>query len=301
MPAAWWPSTVDADLISAIRSLGKRGITAKDIGVGPLGLKQCRFSFGDATPLSLSETKAKRLVNQTVLFTMASVLASGPKLFVVPPDIIDDLNQVDIPLKVKDYSQPFPAVIVKSEEEYHLVCVIDGRLLCLTVNGTVTDCCTFLDLDRTIESYMSNPTGTKTQPLSDGRAIVFRTDEDYASEHRFRATLNFLLLVTAGGFTIVKERTTTHNKHKKSPGKYTDPQIFKPQNINLWRKRLIDANFPSGEATGSHKSPHWRRAHWRRVAVGVGRTGRELRLIKATLVNKGKLTGDPSEGEYVCQ
>ncbi|WP_315921629.1 hypothetical protein [Mesorhizobium sp. SP-1A] len=31
--------------------------------------------------------------------------------------------------------------------------------------------------------------------------------------------------------------------------------------------------------------PHWRRGHWRRVVVGVGRSGREWRLFQPTIVN----------------
>ncbi|MBY3433502.1 hypothetical protein HFN89_05015 [Rhizobium laguerreae] len=41
--------------------------------------------------------------------------------------------------------------------------------------------------------------------------------------------------------------------------------------------------------------PHWRRGHWRRVAVGVGRAGREWRLIEPTIVNAS--AGVPKRGK----
>ena len=54
--------------------------------------------------------------------------------------------------------------------------------------------------------------------------------------------------------------------------------------------RLIGQNYRSAASTaakGSHASPdtHWRRGHWRRVAVGKGRKERSWAWIKPTIVN----------------
>jgi hypothetical protein len=50
------------------------------------------------------------------------------------------------------------------------------------------------------------------------------------------------------------------------------------------RSIAFKANAISG-STGGQRSPHWRREHWRRVAVGEGRREREWRLFGATVVN----------------
>jgi hypothetical protein len=50
---------------------------------------------------------------------------------------------------------------------------------------------------------------------------------------------------------------------------------------------------PSGEGRAG-RTPHWRRGHWRRVVVGVGRQGREWRLFEATIVNQS--SGPPVVG-----
>jgi hypothetical protein len=43
---------------------------------------------------------------------------------------------------------------------------------------------------------------------------------------------------------------------------------------------------PSGGEVGGWKTRmHWRRGHWRRVAVGVGRVERDWRFIAPVLVN----------------
>jgi hypothetical protein len=295
----WLPKQIDPNLIPAIRSLGKRGTTIAEHRP-ILGRPSASFHFGGATTLTLAEQRATDKLANPLLVTLGAILAAGPKLFVIPDDMIDDLNQIEIPLAVKDYSQPFPAVIVKSGQGYHYVCVIEGRIVCATVTAdSLLDFTTFFVLDAPIEKNLSDKTCLVTTDLPGGRAMAALSTADFLAPHRFRATLNFLLLVTAGGFVVEKARQRPKTKHGHT-AKHTDPTIYKPQDIDLWRKRLIDANHPSGEKTGGSKTPHWRRAHWRRVAVGAGRVGRELRLIKACLVNKDKLATDPADSEYVC-
>jgi hypothetical protein len=61
--------------------------------------------------------------------------------------------------------------------------------------------------------------------------------------------------------------------------------------VNFCGRNTISVGTPSPSGgSGSAKAAHWRRGHWRRVAVGEGRTGREWRLIEPTIVNKGSGT-----------
>jgi hypothetical protein len=62
--------------------------------------------------------------------------------------------------------------------------------------------------------------------------------------------------------------------------------------VNFCGRRLARAiPLPATSTGGSHRQTHWRRGHWKRVAVGEGRTGREWRLIHPTIVN-----GIPGQG-----
>lgn len=303
MTAAWWPKGIDTDMIPAIRSLGKRGIKIKECTQLVNNLAQVELSFDDTRPFTLAEKKVRQSVAAMMWTPLAVILAGGPKLFIIPPDMIDDLNQIEIPLLVKDYSQPFPAVIVKSGDEYHFCYQYGERLMVVTHIAEINklDVVNFFVPNVPIETNLGDVCWEHFdigEPGQQQKHAMVPIESNFDQVHRFRATLNFLLLLMAGGFTEERQRTRTH-KQKHRPGKYAEPKIFKSQNINLWRKRLIDANHPTGE--GSHKRAHWRRAHWRRVAVGVGRVGRELRLMPAVLVNKDKLKIDPANSEYVCQ
>ena len=299
----WWPKKIiPLEMVSAIRRLGKRGIAFRQLNDDEtgIGLASGTIDFVNLANLTLAEKQAKADIRHALLTSLAAVLAEGPKLFVIPPDLIDDLNQIDIPLKVEDYSQPFPAVIVKSDEEYHFAINVDKRLQLATMNGHILDFVGFMDSNKPIEHNLSAP-----DVWHRGPDFMFRMAdaESVHGPHRFRATLNFLLLVMAGGFTQETQRKLTNKpkKHSTTGTKHLITKKFVPQKINLWRKRVIDANNPKGsDGSGTKKSPHWRRAHWRRVATGAGRTNRELRLIAACLVNKKCLVADPANSQYEC-
>ena len=301
----WFPNCIDIELIPAIRSLGKSGISVVVNENGQNGL-QCSYSFGK-TPETLNEKIAFRGISDDLLLVLTAVLAEGPKMFVVPTEMVDDLQKIEIPLKVSDYTQPFPAVIVKNQDEYHFVVHLNGRLFFLTAINGVIDCCRLLHSEEKIERYLV-PGTLLSLPFGDTMTAQWKLDVDVNAEHRFRSTLNFLLMVTAGGFVRQVSPHGQRTRRNKSPqARYTEPEMFAPQDVALWRDRIIAANRRDEDAaaadsqgTESNKRVHWRRAHWRRVATGEGRTQRELRLIPCCLVNKRHLTegDDPSQSEY---
>lgn len=292
----WLPSIIPQELVSACRRLGKRGL--QYIGGNAL-------AFANQDDITAAEQHLKDTVATPLLMAVSSVLAQGPKLFVIPPDLIDDLNQIEIPLKVSDYAQAFPSIIVKSNDEYHLCVYQENRLLLVTVNDHVVDMCGLSNPDRTVESYLSDTAlviDTSEEGLALRYANAIPADKMFTA-HRFRGTLNFSLLVVAGGFKRDKQTGRQYKERRKQNGpiKHIVPEIYKPQNIDLWQTRLSNANHPKRDGTGSKKTPHWRRAHWRRVPVGKGRSLRELRLIPAVLVNKDHLSVDIADTSYVVQ
>jgi hypothetical protein len=57
--------------------------------------------------------------------------------------------------------------------------------------------------------------------------------------------------------------------------------------VPRWLGKDFKSKRSSESSTGTHSSPrtHWRRGHWRRVAVGQGRTERKVIWIQPVLVN----------------
>lgn len=71
---------------------------------------------------------------------------------------------------------------------------------------------------------------------------------------------------------------------KKSPsGNY-----WQIRQISIEQKRYVlrqKSGDDDGESTRNSPRPHWRKWHWRRVAIGPERKGREWRLIPNTYIN----------------
>ena len=296
--AAWVPRFFDEADIPALRNLAKGGMQIDDVKQQP-GLPfhvSCMFVN---SPGTLRESNLYRKYELITLLAIGSALAEGPKLFVLPEEMREALDQIEIPIRVSDFAMPFPACIVRSGQEYHFVFQIEGRLMYVVFDEGKCDfgCC--LETERTVESFCSDKENYRFIYKDSKEAIGIKDPSIYGEmqSHRFRATLNFLLILTAGGFNIVKPSLRQRQRYKKQQ-KYTVPTTFAPQDLDLWRKTVISATAETGTGTGSRKRTHWRRAHWRRVAVGQGRTGRELRLIAATLVNQELLVGDVSESRY---
>lgn len=74
--------------------------------------------------------------------------------------------------------------------------------------------------------------------------------------------------------TLVPGQARPHRKRKQN-----EPPLLSPR----WIGKTFVAR---SEGNGSHSSPstHWRRGHWRRVAVGTGRSDRRWTWIEPTLV-----------------
>ena len=69
---------------------------------------------------------------------------------------------------------------------------------------------------------------------------------------------------------------------KKSPS----ANYWQIRQISIEQKRyVLKPKNDSGESTRTSPRPHWRKWHWRRVAVGEGRQSREWRLIPNTYIN----------------
>lgn len=289
--AAWVPRFFDEADIPALRNLAKGGMQIDDVKQQP-GLPfhvSCMFVN---SPGTLRESNLYRKYELITLLAIGSALAEGPKLFVLPEEMREALDQIEIPIRVSDFAMPFPACIVRSGQ-------IEGRLMYGVFDEGKCNYVFCRDTAQTVESFCSDKENYRFIYKDSKKPIGIKDSSLYGKmqSHRFRATLNFLLILTAGGFNIVKPSLRQRQRYKNQQ-KYTVPTTFAPQDLDLWRKTVISATAETGTGTGSRKRTYWRRAHWRRVAVGQGGTGRELRLIAATLVNQELLVGDVPESRY---
>jgi hypothetical protein len=308
----WWPKVVPEEVIVPLRSFGR-----KNLRMGEVKVRRTQLVGGTVEDqewadnlvfrpirwdgeLTLAE-KRTEVVNPILRFCLARILADGPKLLTIPSGMEGSLNQVEITLPVEDFFPPFPSCIVERENgEYHLV-VFDNHSLTVVVPSVggegVTDSFCMYRPDQLIEDYLKNHRWTEDVDLGQaGHLAAIRHDNDALWEnHRLRATLNFLLLATMQGTLSQGRIAKPRQVRNRPPAKLTNPEIFVPQNIELFKQRSISATTPDPDHPGSPKRPHFRRAHWRRVAVGPGRTGRTLKLIRCSFVNRHRLIDDPGD------
>ncbi len=57
------------------------------------------------------------------------------------------------------------------------------------------------------------------------------------------------------------------------------------QNIRLYDREPPPSQGHSEQLGSPKKTPHWRKGHWRRVAIGSGRKDRKIVFIRPVLVN----------------
>ncbi len=294
---SFWPKSVPIQFIEPLRRLGGRNLRLENfkrmIGRPLGGRKALQADVRWDGNLTLAEHHVTKMVLPPAIMSLAPVLANGVKLFRMP-DSLEVLEEIEIPIAVKDMALPFPAVVVeRANGEVHFVGRHGPMVLASTFLPGGMDYIAMFDPEQAVEHFMvSLPEDFKgVQPII----------EDF-KRHRFRATLNFLLLCCCEGI-FSEGHLAKPKKVRKNPAyKAANPEVFRLQSIKLFHPRTISAlESAASTGKGSSKRPHHRRAHWRHVATGVGRGNRELRLIPATFINKDKLLSrEPAEVEYVA-
>lgn len=280
----WWPYPIE--FLPVVRSAGRKLRLVAHAG------NACALKY--VPPLTLKEQQLP--LPKECIFILGRVLDQGVKHFEIPKNMREPLDQIAINLKVREYTQPFPAVVVKCGDEYHFVVVERNRLFISTHaarNGITTldymSCC---DPEAVLEDRLNAP-----NVMDHVQGKVIATDEFYR-QHRFRATLNFLLVCSMEGVLGQRTKIPKHFKSNTVRRKLAG-NTYKPQNIGLLRERYGTPQNPAPHLQGIGKRPHWRRAHWRRVAVGKGRIDRELRFFPAMFIHRELIGGlDSTDTNY---
>jgi hypothetical protein len=257
-------------------------------------VKQEMTGNGDDTPMFAAVGRA---------------ILAGPKLFRPTARECEPLEQVEVGLTAADIKLPFPVCVVEFPPDYAADRIIPsptdaepvrpGFVVAVQENGVLTVNIVLPETrDGGVYDFLYLPVNESTVEEVLGR------DKDRAAAFApfIRVALNFLMLA-AGGHRLVgpanpaqakalRERIKQAKKERKKD-KYEElrtrlrrlPSVFTlAQEIKLFDREPPPAD-PNPDADGTPKTPHWRKGHWRRVAVGVGRTERKLVFIEPVVVN----------------
>lgn len=290
---SWWPKHVSTGWIAPLRTLGKKNVRYGELFYDEKGAHRDLIWDGK---LSLSETVCMKVLYNSLLMCLSRMMVDGPKLFVVPKQIEAALNDIEITLAVKDFHPPFPACVIQHPNgEYHYF-VFDNQTLFICT-FLADGCCDYIGMllpDEIVESYF---TGYKNTKYDEFGKVSNGVDAAFV-RHRFKATLNFLLLATMQGIIsrghLAKPRLVRNNPELKA----INPEIYEPQNIKLFCEKSISATAtPEGCGSSGGKRPHWRRAHYRHVPCGPKRAQRKLVLIPHLFINRKKLADDGARAD----
>lgn len=259
--------------------------------------------------LLLASNAGAGLGDALMLAAVGRAVASGPKLFRPSPRECEPLEQVEVGLTAAEITLPFPVCVVEFPPDYAANRIVpspnDGSLIrpvfavALEENGVVV---VLIALSEKPGGRDFDTTGLPVS-RSTVEEVIGRADERGTRFVPFlRVVLNFLMLA-AGGHRLVgpanPAQARTLRERIKRARKERDkdklenlrtrlrrlPSVFAlAQEISLYDREQPPAE-PNPDADGTPKRPHWRKGHWRRVAVGAGRAERKWACIKPVLVN----------------
>lgn len=255
------------------------------------------------------------------LLAYSRLLADGPKIVMPTVEQCEALAHVDLNLTFREYEQPFPVFVVQVPSGFQRQLIEQFCQPCprfvLPYHDRSGDFLTVLS------SWGANATqggvftvfskNTLDEKMED---VIQRVDGDLGPDYQQatvldRIALNFSLLLTRYGFRNdgpvdpKSFRKQTRLADSKSKRKRERARRLLDSSFN--RVRLLQevefANRPAcdvsnGEAIGAAKSPHWRRGHFRRARVGVGRTETRLVFVRPSFINAECFAGDRSNTEY---
>lgn len=226
-------------------------------------------------------------------YAYGHILADGVKMMKIDPELWGHFSEIALPVAVKDIALPFPALVVESESSYYYVVkgneVVIGTFRKGQSRDEGVNFMMFLDDNELIENCFGN----QCTLLNSDCVPIFNA---LYQPNGVKTVLNYLAMSCLYGCQhLGRESAHKKQRHEKKIG---NPDVYEPQNIELFRATAKAAVNP--EASGAAKRPHWRRAHFRHVAKGRGRNERTLRLIPSVFVNQDHFGQDLSETKYTA-
>lgn len=154
----------------------------------------------------------------------------------------------------------------------------------------------FIENGKTIEQSFDEAFNVKAD---ENHNIPLNESEKVTIKDLYRFALNSMLSLMMLDFKtksldLPKVARKVENKRERQQIEHVVPsELHLDQTIFVRSPADVDEEIGILAGTSGdlrEMRPHWRRGHWRRVAVGKGRTDREYRFIKPVFVNLKRLT-----------
>lgn len=255
------------------------------------------------------------------LLAYSKLLANGPKVVQPTCEQCEALAHVDLSLRFCEYEQPFPVFLVEVPagiqqqftEEYSFPCPRFVIPFHLRPENFLAVLCARSGNDDSGGVFTVFSRNVFDETMEDTMRVVKTCDgPDYQQGAVLeRIALNLSLLLTRYGFrddgpinpkAFQKQTKLANSKSKRKrerAQRLLDAAINRVefnQDVQFFNK--ISMTEDSGESTGMLKSPHWRRGHYRRARVGIGRTDSRLVFVRPSFINSQHFDGDRADTQY---
>lgn len=258
-------------------------------------------------------------VHLTWLDCLSKFAAHGPKMFRPTFEQCEAMEQVEINLPIRDYAQPYPAMLIEFPTEYvdliakryefnkqaprYLMVRLYDEPRAIFTGATFN--ATGEDLTYFFQERQEFPTIEHALRTH----VAQEEAEERLSETMSRVALNLMLLL-CNHPTYVQASNPGYlekvrNWQRKNPKESNEVEmkthlyyIGLQQEIVVRRPARQEDEGEEGETgPGSHASPHphWRKGHWRNQACGPRMVERKRVLIKPCFVRGNNFRGDLGE------
>ncbi len=239
------------------------------------------------------DSKTTKFHAKPEIEAMAKILwyyiRGGPKMMVVPPELLEATDNLDLNFTMAEYAQPYPEFMLHLAHGVYVLVSVKDNLLITMVWGN-----------------SSRQYHAKYIPLNDKSVKEMIATSDLDPEWQMlmdTVTKICTILMWAG---VQKSGTYLDEKayrRSQRSGRFRERNIeliYIKQQVKVIEQLRRAVARPENPTHGDGTvRPHWRRAHMRHVAHGPGHSLRKLKLIPAVFVNKKLFTGEMDETEVV--
>jgi hypothetical protein len=236
----------------------------------------------------------------------AEIRRSGVKVFRPSLQQCVALEHVAIDLKLAEYRQPYPAIIVEYPHDYAAMRQIKFPFsICYHGNE-------MLMVWRRHDELMDDTLVSSIKDRTIEDALGTRLEGSFCElpcKEATRAAINCCLILSnypIETHNLLRADLVRANRERaRRDGRHYLP----PQELTLiqhidFHEESSEPEHPTGLQLGDsrHRSKaHWRKGHWRRQPVGPGRQQMKLIFIKPILVNARFSTADPEMRQAIYQ
>lgn len=237
------------------------------------------------------------------MIAMINWLKEGPKIARATEEQFQALSQVEVRMELKDFSMPYPSVLVDLPPGHlHKAALLHRYtpevLICNSVShDNLNDVCTVI-----------RQTPWEEMEVSLGRYYDgIQEDESQQTQRALRVACNLMLVMTSYGCktapvfpheVVRDEKLAKEETERGAKARQRLKEV--PYEVKLDREvvlyhRETRVREP-GETTGKEMPFGWRRGHWHHVRCGTGGKDRKLILYPPCMVRPDKMIGD--KGDY---